>query len=470
VLLVALGKVCKKSFRGGTISLNASALSPRIFRAYDVRGLYDEELTEEVIRRVGQAFGSYINGGRICLGRDTRVSGPSLQKSFLEGVLSTGCSVDSYGIIPISILGYVTRASIRNAAAYISASHNPPEYNGVRFRTEDGYGLLYQKTAMMKFYQEGGFLSGSGQVADYNPAAAVERYAKYVRDKLELRHQLRVVLDTGNGSACIIGPLYEKLGFDPVIINGKMDGRFPGRGPNPTEETLQSARKAVLEKRADYGVGFDADADRGLVIDDRGRMLPPEKVAIIIAKNRYNKHERKLVISGFDCSIILERELIPEGFEVQRERVGDVFIANTVKNSGAVLGVERSGHFFLPEFQSSDDPFAMSLALGEIISKGQKLSELADLIPDYPFSQSILRMDKVDTSAVMKILAEKLASMNPDRTDGLKITTDSYSVLIRPSNTEPLIRLSIETEGGDLKELVEKYETIIRQAAKNRGL
>jgi phosphomannomutase len=168
--------------------------------------------------------------------------------------------------------------------------------------------------------------------------------------------------------------------------------------------------------------------------------------------------------------MILERELIPEGIKVQRERVGDVYVANTVKNSGAVLGVERSGHFFLPEFQYSDDPFAMSLALGEIISEGQKLSELADLIPDYPYRQLSIRMDKVDPAAVMKVLGEKLASMKPDNTDGLKITTNSYSVLIRPSNTEPLIRLYVETEGGDLKELVEKFETIIRQAAKNPAL
>ena len=439
-----------------------------IFRAYDVRGVYGDELDENSVRRVGQAFGSYIDGGRISLGRDTRVSGPSLQKSFLEGVLSTGCSVDSYGIIPISILSYVTWANVRNAAAYISASHNPPEYNGVRFRTEDGYGLLYQETEMMKLYQEGNFLSGSGQVADYNPTAAVERYAEYVGEKLELRNPLRVVLDAGNGSACIVSPLYERLGFDPTMINGVMDGSFSGRGPSPTEESLRGACKAVVQRGADYGVGFDPDADRGIVIDDKGRVLPPEKIAIILAIRRYSPGD--LVICGFDCSMILERELVPEGIKVQRERVGDVYVANTVKNSGAVLGVERSGHFFLPEFQYSDDPFAMSLALGEILSEGQKLSELADLIPDYPYRQVSIRMDKHDPSAVMRILEEKLASMKPDKTDGLKITTDSHSILIRPSNTEPLIRLSVETAGGDLKDLVEKYEMIIKQAAKNQAL
>ncbi len=129
-------------------------------------------------------------------------------------------------------------------------------------------------------------------------------------------------------------------------------------------------------------MGFDPDADRGIIIDDKGRVLPPEKVAIIIARARYKSGD--LVISGFDCSMILERELEKDGIRVEREKVGDVFVANRVKNSGAVLGVERSGHFFLPEFQYSDDPFAMSLALGEIISQGEKLSALADKIPDYP--------------------------------------------------------------------------------------
>jgi phosphomannomutase len=183
-------------------------------------------------------------------------------------------------------------------------------------------------------------------------------------------------------------------------------------------------------------------------------IVPPEKVAIMLARRRYKPGD--LVISGFDCSMILERELVPEGIRVQREKVGDVYVANRVKNTGAVLGVERSGHFFLPEFQYSDDPFAMSLAIGEILSEGQKLSELADEIPDYPFIQKSIKLQE-DPSEIMHRLKDRLADKAPDTTDGLKITTDSYSVLIRPSNTEPLIRLYIETMRDDLKELAEQY-------------
>ncbi len=431
-----------------------------VFRAYDVRGIYGTDLTEDLVKRVGESFGSYARG-EVSLGRDTRISGPTLEKAFLEGVLCTGCEVQSYGIIPIAILSYVTWADRLKAAAYISASHNPPEYNGVRFRTCDGYGLLYNETEIMRFYREGGFLSGEGREDHCKREDAIERYRQYVAGKLHLSPGLKVVLDMGNGSACTMMDFYQRLGFDAIPVNATMDGSFPGRGPAPTEESLLPASREVLSTKADYGIGFDPDADRGIVIDDRGRVLPPEKVAIIIARRRYKPGD--LVISGFDCSMILERELEKDGIKVQREKVGDVFVANRVKNSGAVLGVERSGHFFLPEFQYSDDPFAMSLALGEIISDKEVLSELADQIPDYPYMQKGIRL-KEDPAGVMLRLKDALAGQEPDTTDGLKITTESYSILIRPSNTEPLLRLYVETTQNDLKELTERYEQIIRTA------
>jgi phosphomannomutase len=434
-----------------------------VFRAYDVRGVYGTDLTEDLARRVGVSFGSFAEGGSVSLGRDTRISGPSLEKAFLEGVLTTGCHVHSYGIIPIAVLSFITRKMGMKAAAYISASHNPPEYNGVRFRTGDGYGLLYQESSIMKYYREGGFLTGIGRAEDRSSGEAIDEYCCYVADKLHFERPLRVVLDMGNGSACTMASFYENLEMKCTVLNGIMDGHFPGRGPAPNEESLQPACQEVRKSQADFGVGFDPDADRGIIIDDLGRVLPPEKVAIIIARRRYKRGD--LVISGFDCSMMLERELQKDGIRILRERVGDVFVANRVKNENAVLGVERSGHFFLPEFQYSDDPFAMSLAIAEIISEGQKLSSLADEIPDYPYKQISIRLNE-EPAGVMLRLKDALDAMQPDTLDGLKITTDSYSVLIRPSNTEPILRLYIETAAGDMKELVEHYEKIIHKAMK----
>lgn len=432
-----------------------------VFRAYDVRGVYGTELTEDLVRRVGQSFGSFAGGGSVSLGRDTRISGPSLQKAFLEGLLETGCSVYSYGVIPIAVISFITSRQKLKAAAYISASHNPPEYNGVRFRTGDGYGLLYKQSAIMKFYKEGGFIQGQGRLKEGFAQVAIDDYGQYVKGLLHFDHKLKMVLDMGNGSACSMASFYRNLGLDSTVINGEMDGLFSGRGPAPNEKSLQPACQEVIRTGSDFGVGFDPDADRGMIIDDLGRVLPPEKVAIIIARRRYKPGDK--LISGFDCSMMLERELEKDGIHVLRERVGDVFVANRVKNEGAVLGVERSGHFFLPEFQYSDDPFAMSLVLAEIISQGEKLSALADEIPDYPYLQKSIRIEG-DPSAAMLRLEEALSAMEPNTLDGLKITTEACSVLIRPSNTEPIIRLYIETVGDDMAELEEHYLGLIRKA------
>ncbi len=434
-----------------------------IFRAYDVRGIYGTEFSENNFENIGKAFGSCYEGGTIVLGRDTRISGPSLQAAFLKGVLSTGCNADNYEVIPIPLLSFMTLADNRNAAAYISASHNPPEYNGIRFRTGMGYGMLYSKTDIMDYYNKGEFRKGNGIGKNCNVYEAISRYKNYFSNKINIIDELKIVLDMGNGSACVMDSFYHEFNCNPFVVNGTQDGMFPGRGSAPTENSLKEASKYVVSNNADYGVGFDADADRGLIIDDLGRIVTPEKVAIIISQRRYKSGDT--VIAGLDCSMILEKELEPFGIKVERERVGDVFIANRVKDSGAVLGVEPSAHFFLPEFQYSDDPFAMSLVLGEIISQGEKLSALADEIPDYPYKHISIRL-REDPDGVMLRLKDALARMEPDTLDGLKITTDSYSVLIRPSNTEPILRLYIETAAGDMKELEERYQEIIRRAMK----
>ena len=432
-----------------------------IFKAYDVRGVYGTELTEEEAATIGRAYGTANADRTTTVGRDTRTSGPALEKAFLDGVLSTGCSVEEYGVLPIPVISFVTWQDRRAGSAYISASHNPPEYNGIRFRTGDGYGLLYQESPIMEYYRSHAFASGAGEMTVRKADEAIDRYGAFVADRVRLDRPLRVVLDMGNGSAGGMGPVFERAGCTAIVRYGEMDGTFPGRGPRPTETSLAASARAVVEEKADFGVGFDPDADRGIAIDDRGRVLAPEKVAIILATRRYRPGD--LVISGFDCSMVLEERLLPLGFRVERERVGDVFIANRVKNEEAVLGVERSGHFFLPEFQYSDDPFAMSLALAEVVAGGERLSELADAIPDFPYIEHSIRLT-APTDVVMARVAERLARLEPDTTDGLKVTTEDYAVLIRPSNTEPMIRLYAEARRGDVRALLDEYERIVLEA------
>ena len=189
-------------------------ISMKAFRAYDIRGIYGKEVTEKLAKQVGSAFGTYCDSGAITIGRDTRASGPDIQAAFAEGAKNAGCEIDSYGVIPLPLLSFETFKNKRKGAGYISASHNPPEYNGIRFRTNEGYGLLYKNTPIIDLYISGKFNSGKGRINEVNPADALRRYSDYVSDLLQIKKGLKVVLDAGNGSAYIMEKLYRDLGFE----------------------------------------------------------------------------------------------------------------------------------------------------------------------------------------------------------------------------------------------------------------
>jgi phosphomannomutase len=183
----------------------------KAFKAYDIRGIYGTEVTKDLAKRMGSAFGTYCDSGAISVGRDTRISGPELEEAFIDGALNAGCEIDSYGIIPISLLSFETLKNRRRAAGYISASHNLPEYNGIRFRTGEGYGLLYKNTSIIDAYKSGKFNSGKGQIKQKDPYDALRNYEEYVSNLLHLKEGIKVVLDMGNGAACIMDKLYKDL-------------------------------------------------------------------------------------------------------------------------------------------------------------------------------------------------------------------------------------------------------------------
>ncbi|MHC1636462.1 MAG: phosphoglucomutase [Candidatus Methanospirareceae archaeon] len=441
-----------------------------IFRAYDIRGIFGKDLTTEIAKDIGSAFGTHmidIGAKEICIGKDPRKSGDVLEGAFVEGLVNTGCNATLVGMVPLPVLSYLVWRKY-DAGVYISASHNPPEYNGIRFRGDDGAGLLYTDTNIKDFFDKKEFKKGKGEIKRYSGEKAKEEYLKHIKSKIEIKREVKIVYDAGNGSACVVYDLYQKLGCEIIPLNIVPDGDFPGRGAYPSEETLKEARDLVIDEEADFGIGFDADADRGIIIDDTGRVVPPEKIALIIAKDR---GEGKIV-AGFDCSMIIERECEKMGMEVIRSRVGDVFVADAVKKSGAMIGVERSGHFFLPEFHYFDDPFVMSLKLAEILSKkDEKLSSMVDRIPDYPYYSRAFECPDDVKFEVMKEIKEELRKEfgSLDLTDGIKVLRKDFMILVRPSNTEPLIRMYVEVAEGDLEELVKETEERVKEVIKRKS-
>ena len=438
-----------------------------IFRAYDVRGVFGEDFTAKIAENIGKAFGTHLGiGKKVCVGKDPRHSGDVIKNAFVSGLVNVGCNVVLVDMLPIPVLSFLTWKNEYDAGVYISASHNPPEYNGIRFRSKYGHGYLYSDTNMMAILRERKFrkirLDEIGYIKKYDREAAMNEYLEYIRKNLDIKRKIRIVLDPGNGSACVAQDLYRGVGCEILGINTKADGNFPGRGAEPTEKTLEGASKLVIKANADFGVGFDADADRGIIIDNFGRVVPAEKVAIIIAREMVKaKKEKGKIVAGFDCSMLIEKECAKLGIEVIRSRVGDIFVANAVKEQHAMMGVEHTGHFFLPMFQYSDDPFTMSLKLAEILSKTNKrLSEIADRIPDYPhYSKSFDCADDTKFSVMEEIKIELgKEGYSLDLTDGIRILTVDWTVLIRASNTQPLIRLYIQTVTRNLTGLVERFE------------
>jgi phosphomannomutase len=449
-----------------------------IFRAYDIRGVYGVNLTEEIVSDIGAAFSTFIGyGKKICLSRDTRNSGASLLESFASGLKESGCNVVKVGIVPIPVLGFLTWHRNFDAGIYMSASHNPPEYNGVRIRGANGAGFLDEEKKVKDIFMKKKFRRISSEQKEkisetnYDAELLLEEYFDFITKKISLERELSLIVDPGNGSSYQMLPLYEELGCKVHGINTNPDGNFPGRGPNPNEKTLKHTSEFLKSVGGDFGVAFDADADRGIILDDTGMFVPPEKIAVLIAKHSGKSGK---VVASTDSSILLEKELAGSGIKVIREKVGDVFMAKAVEKHNAIIGVERSGHFFIPEFHASDDPFVMSAKLAEILSKTNKsLSDIVKQIPEYPYSSESLNCPDEVKFDVMEILKDTFLELknayNVDLMDGIRISTDEWMVLIRASNTEPIIRMYVETSVDNLEELKNNYREILQKTIKHHS-
>jgi phosphomannomutase/phosphoglucomutase len=438
-----------------------------IFRAYDIRGIFNKELTADTASKIGMAFGTYLGGrGKVLVGRDPRTSSTIIEDAFASGLASTGCDVFTTGMVPIPTSNFKTATGDFDAGAYITASHNPPEYNGVRFRHADGTGYTSQNGEIKDIFLKGEFHLAPwdelGKIVRINPDDTLKEYFNLFLGKFNFEKKLSVVIDPGNGAASVVVPqLFRKLGADVSTINEQLDGTFPGRPSEPNEKNLSGLMEAVKEKGADFGAGYDGDGDRVVFVDDLGRVVQNEKIGIIISREILKK-EKGTIIANMECSMIVEREIEKAGGKVERVRVGDVFVAEKIKETKALFAMETSAHYFTPEFYVFDDPVVVSLRLGEILSKSDRtLSSMADEIPSYPKTMKNFKCpDEIKFQVMEKIVDDfKEKGYELDMTDGAKVIFDDGWALIRPSNTTPLIRASVEAETqerlGELLSMVE---------------
>jgi len=445
----------------------------RLFRAYDIRGVFPEQLDEDAATILGVAFAQFLGeGGEVVVGRDVRLSGERLRNGLVAG-LKSSCNVTDVGVVSTPMVFFATNQLRKDAGIMITASHNPPEWNGFKLFSQKGciYGDEMDKIKKIaKTVNLSKLKSKRGKTTQYE--GVFERYTDFVSSKIQVQRKLKVVADTTNGVCGLFVPsLFKKQGCEIQTLNEKPDGNFPAHLPEPKESTLGELKKQVVETKADFGVGYDGDGDRAVFVDEKGRTIPGDLALLIFAKDVLEKKKGAKVVCELSCSLAVEEYVKEHGGIPIVEKVGHTFIMDRMTSENAALGGEKSSHFYFAETNGADDAMFASLRMAEILSKtSEKLSSIYDSLPKYPsiYEENFPCADDVKFKVIERLKAKfKSEGRNFLGVDGVKLLEESGWVLLRPSNTEPIIRVTAEAKTEEkLRELYAFAEKELNQAMK----
>ncbi len=432
-----------------------------IFRAYDIRGVFGEDLTEEIATKIGVAFATFLQGKTVVVGRDVRISGERLRDALVSGLVSR-CDVTDVGVLPTPLLFFAANRLSKDVGIMVTASHNPPQWNGFKaFWGKKGsiYGKDMEKVRdyakNIDTKKLGENLKGKASTYD----GIIKAYQDFVQNKIKIERKLKIVADTANGTCGIVAPdLFERLGCDILTLNKEPDGTFPAHLPVPKEETLGELMKEVVKHKADFGVGYDGDGDRAVFIDEKGKLIPGDLTLLIFAKDLLEKNHGGKVVYELSCSMAVEEFVKKHGGIPMVERVGHTFIMDKMIREKALLGGEKSSHFYFADVYGMDDGTFASIKLAEILSKSnKKLSEMVAALPQYPsvYEKNFECPDSMKFTVIEKVRKQfKDYGLETLDIDGVKLIEEFGWVILRASNTEPVIRISAEARTKEkLKEL-----------------
>ncbi len=434
-----------------------------IFRAYDIRGIYGKGLTEDVMEGVGNVVRRFIKE-RLIVGRDCRLSSQSLMDSFIRGARKAGLNVIDIGMVPRGAsMFWCWKSGI--PCAYITASHLPKEWNGVKFIFPDGTSLGEKdNSVMLKMVSNDDFLEeGNGELKSVN---VLPEYKKFLLEKTPSpKRKVRVLLDCGNGTAGIVAEeVFREKGYIVESLFKEPDGRFPNRQSELKPEFLKAAQKEA--KKYDMVFAFDGDADRITMIDNSGVIVKPEILAYVIVKELL-KREKGPIVANVECSNIVNEMAKEFDRELHRTRVGYAFVLKKVLETKASVGIENSMHFSIPSILPFDDGIITGLYAAYSISKlGAKVSDFVASMPNFCYRKVNFKCPSDESKErIMQNLRKRLVKDYPETSllDGVRVDLNNGWALIRQSNTEPLIRLTLEAvNGAELEKLEKEFSAIIR--------
>ncbi|WP_456326344.1 phosphoglucosamine mutase [Palaeococcus sp. (in: euryarchaeotes)] len=435
----------------------------RLFGTFGVRGIVNENITSEFALKIGMAFGTLLKKEQpnkelwVVVGRDTRVSGEMLENALISGLLSVGVNVIKVGIAPTPAIQFACRYFKTDGGVSITASHNPPEYNGIKLLEANGLGLKKEREAVVEdiYFNEDFERVKWNEIGRLEERDIIRPYIDTIKSRVDVdvikRRKPFVVVDASNGAGSLTLPyLLEELGCKVVSINAHPDGHFPARNPEPNEENLRGFMKIVKALGADLGVAQDGDADRSVFIDEKGNFIQGDKTFALVVKAMLEENKGGLIVTTIATSHIIDEIAKQYNGKVLKTKVGDLIVSRALLEHNGLVGGEENGGVIFPDFVLGRDGAMTTAKIIEIFAKsGKKFSELLEELPKF-YQLKTKRHVKGDRKAIVAKVAELAAERYEiDTTDGTKILFEDGWVLVRASGTEPIIRIFAEARSEE---------------------
>ena len=445
----------------------------KFFGTNGIRGIFSEDFTLEFVHDMTLALGTYFEKGPILIGYDGRESSPIICKIITSTLNSIGIDCKIAGLVPTPCLEYAVKSLDYSGGIMITASHNPPQYNGIKPAAKDGVEISREDELIIEdIYLNKSWITNPEKWGiTGEETRTIETYldgiTSHISSKLIGSKSFKVVLDLGNGAQAVTAPNFcKKVNCETILVNETIDGMFPGRGSEPTPQNLSVLSKSVIDNKANFGIAFDGDGDRSIFCDNLGNILTGDKSALILIQHILNQNPNSLVVTCLNSGS--NTELLAEKYDskVIRTKVGSVEVSRKMVSTNALIGFEENGGFMFGKHnQVRDGCMSLALMLDFLATSDNSLSSEISKLPLSFTTKDKLKCSSDDAVKVISSLKEEFP--NSDVSDGIKITIDSKSwVMIRPSGTEPIIRIYSESENEEklealMIEFLQKVKSII---------
>jgi len=437
----------------------------KLFGTNGVRGVFSEDFTLEFVHDLVLSISTYFKEGTILVGYDGRNSSKVISKIVCSTLNFAGINSDLAGLVPTPCLEFATKTLGYNGGIMITASHNPPEYNGIKPVASDGVEISREDENVIEeiFFKKSWKQNSSTFGSTKNDDRAIQTYLDGIKSQVDASKikskNLKVVLDLGNGAQAVTAiKLCEQLGCEVITVNQKIDGSFSGRGSEPTPSNLQELSSVVVKNSADIGIAFDGDGDRSIFCDNKGMLLSGDKSALLLSNYLLMKNPNSKIVTCMNSGNSIDEIVTQTNSTVIRTKVGSVEVSRKMIIEDALLGFEENGGFMYGKHnQVRDGGMALVLFLELLASSNKSMSEeLAALPPSFTTKDKI-SCKKEDVDVIISKLLDEFP--NADTTDGIKIVFDKKNwVMVRPSGTEPIIRIYVESDSEkNLEVLMEEY-------------